>query len=123
MSLTIEKPIRGGIKVEHTRRTDTWLYLIPILAKPTPLARGCNLCRQVHPCKTIHLHLFNGTAIVSAGVLSDLRLAGMPNLRIAGAVKKPPTIEVGGKRTREEQNQRNRRIVHYGQSHRAPSRA
>jgi len=106
-----------GIYIEHRHRKTNWLYVVPILKIPflgpdgNPKARLCNLCRTAHACKTYHLDLVAGRAIVSQGVLDHLRLAGLPNLDITGTTKNPPPIEVAGKRTRVEQNQDNQKIL------------
>lgn len=81
----------SGIRLRHRYHRNT-LYLVPVLKKPTPKARTCNLCKVTHPCKTVHLHLNEGNVTVSEGVLADLKLAGLPDLDILGEVKQPPTL-------------------------------
>lgn len=111
----MKKPL--GIYIEHKHRKTNWLYAVPILKIPRigsnglPNTRICNLCKSAHSCKVIHLDLVEGRAIVSQGVLKTLRLANLPNLEITGTTDSPPPIKVGGKASRVEQNQDNRKIL------------
>lgn len=110
-----KKPV--GVYVEHRYRKSDWLYLVMVWKKPfvgkdgKHQSRFCELCQTLHFTKTYHLELHQGRAIVSQGVLADLRLAGLPNLDIVGTTKTPPPLAVGGKYgSRVEQNQTNRKI-------------
>lgn len=102
-----------GIRVRHRFHHGSILYLVPVLKKPFPKAKKCPLCRSFHGCKTIHLHLVEGDVIVSEGVLADLRSAGMPDLDVVEVVAKPPTLKIG-KVSRQEQDQKHRKVVQYG---------
>lgn len=96
-----------GIRIRHRYHRNI-LYLVPDLKKPhRPIM--CPTCHTVHACKTTHLHLVNGAAIVSEGVLKDLQEAGMPDLDVVEVVAQPPTLEVG-RMSRQEQDQRHGRI-------------
>jgi hypothetical protein len=89
------------------------LYLVPVLKKPIKRPRKCPVCHTPHPCKTVHLHLVEGDAIVSSGVLAELKMAGMPDLDVVEVVARPPALEIG-RVSRQEQDQRNRKVVKYG---------
>lgn len=87
--------------------------LVPILAKPFfgDSIKKCPNCQVIHPVKTVHLWLDDaGSALVSEGVLKDLKSAGMPNLTISAEVKSPPTLKIGIM-TRPEIDHKNRRIT------------
>ncbi len=111
----MKKPL--GIYVEHRHRKTNWLYVVPIFKIPYlgpdghPKAQLCNLCRTAHACKTIHLDLVEGRAIVSQGVLDTLRLAGLPSLDITGTTKNPPPLAVATGTSRPAQNSANRSIL------------
>lgn len=79
--------------------------LVPVMSKPIRgLLRDCPVCHIIHPVKTIHLSLSpTGSAIVSAGVLEDLKAAGMPDLDIVGHTASPPPIYVQGSRQESDQ--------------------
>ena len=105
-----------GIRIAHNSARSS-IVLVPILAKPfigQSLDR-CPSCHLVHPVKTVHL-LFDadGTCIVSAGVLADLKSAGMPGLSVLAEVLKPPALHFGPGVTREQVDNSNRKIVRYG---------
>ena len=110
-----DKPV--GIYIEHRFRKTDWLYLVSVWKKPFvgpdgPMSRFCPLCRTLHFTKTVHLDLVEGRAVVSKGVLEELRMAGLPDLDIVGTTKTPPPLKVGGKAgTRVEQNQTNRKLT------------
>ncbi len=111
----MDKPL--GIYIEHRYRKFDWLYLVMVWKKPfigpdgKPMSRFCELCQTLHFTKTVHLDLVQGRAIVSTGVLEELRMAGLPDLDIVGTTKIPPPLMVGSKRgARPAQNQTNRQI-------------
>lgn len=113
-----KKPL--GVYVEHRYRKSNWLYLVSVWKKPFTRKNGetvskfCPLCQTLHFTKTVHLDLVAGRAIVSEGVLEELRMAGLPDLDITGTTKNPPPLRVGGKATsRPEQNLANRKILVY----------
>jgi hypothetical protein len=106
-----------GIRIAHSQARSS-VVLVPIMAKPfsgQSLDR-CPTCHLVHPVKTVHL-LFDaaGTCIVSAGVLKDLRAAGMPGLTVMAEVLKPPPLRLSAGVTREQVDYSNRKIVRLGQ--------
>ncbi len=110
------KPV--GIYVEHRYRKTDWLYLVMVWKKPyvgsdgVHESRFCPLCQTLHFTKTYHLELHQGRAIVSTGVLEDLRLAGLPDLDVVGSTATPPPLMVAGNRGgRVEQNQTNRKLT------------
>lgn len=100
-----------GVRIRHRFHRGNLLYLVPLLAKPIK-GRHCPLCQTEHGCKTIHLELRDGAAIVSTGVLADLQSAGMPDLDIVGEVVAPPTLRAGSM-SRVRQDQRNERITQW----------
>lgn len=111
----MDKPL--GIYIEHRYRKTNWLYLVSVWKKPfigpdgKPMSKFCPLCQTLHFTKTVHLDLVQGRAIVSTGVLEELRMAGLPNLDIVGTTKTPPPLTIGGNRgARPAQNQTNRHI-------------
>ena len=105
-----------GIYVEHQYRKTDWLYLVSVFKKPfigpdgLPMSKFCPLCQTLHFTKTVHLDLVQGKAIVSKGVLEELRMAGLPDLDVVGTTETPPGLAVGGKTGRPEQNQKHRKI-------------
>ncbi len=113
----MDKPL--GIYIEHRHLKTNWLYTVPVWKKPYIGSDGiheskfCPLCQTLHFTKTYHLRLVEGRAIVSKGVLDDLRLAGMPDLDITGTTDNPPPLTVGDGRTRPEQDQTNRSLLVY----------
>ena len=104
-----------GISVTH-RTARSQMVLIPVLSKPFPPASRsatdpCPGCHLLHPCKTVHLWVDDrGTALVSEGVLADLRAAGMPELQVTGSTKRPPALRLGSGVTREQIDHGNRRM-------------
>jgi hypothetical protein len=106
-----------GIRIAH-RTARSGILLVPILSKPFPgpfdsVKDKCPTCHQVHMTKTVHLWLdADGTCIVSAGVLEDLRLAGMPGLAVMAEVLNPPPLQIGAGRA--EVDNGNRKIVRLG---------
>jgi hypothetical protein len=108
------KPV--GVYVEHRFRKSDWLYLVMVWKKPfvrsdgTKVSRFCPLCQTLHFTKTVHLDLVEGRAIVSSGVLEELKMAGLPDLDIVGTTAVPPGLKVGDAGSRVEQNQTNRQI-------------
>ncbi len=113
-----KKPL--GIYVEHRFRKTNWLYLVMVWKKPfidkttgKPKSRFCPLCQTLHFTKTVHLDLVEGRAIVSKGVLDELRMAGLPDLDITGTTKTPPPLKTGGTHvgSRPAQNLTNRSIL------------
>lgn len=115
----MDKPL--GIYIEHRHRKTNWLYLVMVWKKPyldpngKPMNRFCELCQTLHFTKTYHLDLVEGRAIVSQGVLADLKLAGMPSLDITGTTDNPPPLKVGKPSvgSRPAQNLNNRSILVY----------
>ena len=114
----MDKPL--GIYIEHRYRKSNWLYLVMVWKKPfiskidgKPMSRFCELCQVLHFTKTVHLDLVEGRAIVSIGVLEELRMAGLPDLDIVGTTKTPPPLKTGGTHvgSRPEQNLVNRGIL------------
>ncbi len=112
-----KKPL--GIYVEHRFRKTNWLYLVMVWKKPYIGSDGihkskfCPLCQTLHFTKTVHLDLVEGRAIVSTGVLEELKMAGMPDLDIVGTTKTPPPLKTGGEQvgSRPQQNLANRSIL------------
>ena len=111
-----DKPL--GIYIEHRYRKTNWLYLVSVWKKPfvgpngEHISKFCPLCQTLHFTKTVHLDLVQGRAIVSTGVLEELRMAGLPSLDIVGTTKTPPPLKVGPRVTsRPEQNLTNRQIL------------
>ena len=113
-----DKPL--GIYIEHRYRKTNWLYLVMVWKKPfiaqatgKPKSRFCPLCQTLHFTKTVHLDLVEGRAIVSKGVLEELKMAGLPDLDIVGTTKTPPPLKTGGTQvgSRPEQNLANRSIL------------
>ena len=115
----MDKPL--GIYIEHRYRKTNWLYLVMVWKKPyldpngKRMTRFCELCQTLHFTKTYHLDLVEGRAIVSKGVLDDLKLAGMPGLDIVGTTTTPPPLKVGKPTvgSRPQQNLANRSILVY----------
>lgn len=108
----------GGIRIGH-RTLRSCVALVPIPTKPFTGAslRKCPNCLVVHTHKTVHLWLDDvGSAIVSQGVLADLRAAGMPNLDILAEVKAPPPLTIG-RNSRPEVDHKNRKITWWEGSH------
>ena len=108
-----------GLIIEHASiRSNRMPHLVPVLSKPTVATRADGsrfvrpcICGTKHPCKTVHLYFdARGQAMVSPGVLADLRLAGMPDLTIVGTESAPPPIQMGGLDSRLLVDQRNRAI-------------
>lgn len=105
-----------GIRIAHDTVRNA-VVLVPILAKPFTgqSIDTCPSCHLVHPVKTVHLWLDGaGSCIVSEGVLKELQSAGMPGLSVMGEVKNPPPLTFGPGATREQLDNRNRRIVKLG---------
>jgi len=106
----------SGIRIAHTAKrsphpSGVIIHTVPIPRKPLSgdSFKRCPNCQVIHPVKTVHLWLDDaGTCLVSKGVLSDLQLAGMPDLVIVGEVKAPPAIQLGERR--EVTDSANRRI-------------
>lgn len=109
-----------GYRVTH-RTIRSRVCVIPILSKPfinrrtgERFQQNCPTCHVLHPVKCIHLWLDDtGSAIVSAGVLEELKSAGMPELDYVGVVRKPPPLRAGHGISRAEVDQQNRKIVQY----------
>lgn len=104
-----------GIRLVHAT-VRSGVLLIPIMKKPFPGpfsdADKCPTCHQIHMVKTVHLTLdADGTCIVSAGVLADLKTAGMPGLSVLAEVPNPPALHFGPGVTREMIDNSNRKIV------------
>jgi hypothetical protein len=82
-----------------------------------PYADGgftCPTCGVLHPVKAVHLWLNDaGECLVSEGVLEELRMAGMPDLVVVGAVDNPPTLQIGDGVNRAAVDQNNRQITQY----------
>lgn len=91
----------AGVVVQHRVHRSSVLVLVPILSKPIRgLLRDCPVCHIIHPVKTIHLSLSpTGSAVVSSGVLEDLKAAGMPDLDVVGHTPTPPALIIGHKAT------------------------
>lgn len=113
-SQKVSKPV--GIVVTHKFKR-SGMALIPLPHKPLYLdsVKPCPNCQIIHtdsfsrPVKTVHLWLDDtGSALVSVGVLEDLKKAGLPNLSIGGHVSNPPGIRLGDNRS--EVDHKNRTI-------------
>jgi len=103
--------VADGVHIRHSTARSR-LVLIPLMHKPLLLdsVRKCNGCNIVHPVKIIHLWVDDtGGAIVSTGVLTDLKRAGMPDLQVVGTLKKPPTLNLGRGVSRPQVDQANRK--------------
>ena len=102
----------AGVTIEHgTLRS--CVALVPVLAKPFffDSLTACPSCQMIHPCKTVHLWLDDaGRCVVSAGVLAELRMAGMPELSVVGEVKTPPPLRLGKGADRRQVDYANRTI-------------
>lgn len=94
------------------------MALVPIITKPfsgdsLKVCPGCKAyfgTEDVHLVKTVHLWLNDaGACMVSEGVLEELKQAGMPDLFVENAVERPPTLQLGV--PRERQDQEHRRII------------
>jgi len=108
----------GSVQIRHrTKRGKIGgqPHNVPVLSKPIRsfdqfgrlLERKCPTCGVHHPCKTVHLWLDDtGACLVSAGVLADLKLAGMPNLEVVGASSTAPPIEINKPRALVDRNNR-----------------
>jgi hypothetical protein len=86
-----------GFRLRYTR-PNAGLALVPLLHKPFfgQSLDTCPTCHVIHPVKVVHLWLEpDGHVTVSAGVLDDLRKAGLPDLVLVNEVKKPPPLKVG----------------------------
>ena len=87
----------AGIRVRHTGGLRNVCHVVPVMAKPyTTGPIDCPTCHVLHPVKSVHLWLEpDGTVLVSEGVLTELRMAGMPDLEVTGEVAKPPALRFG----------------------------
>ena len=95
----IVPPKGTGFNVRHKTITSK-VVLIPLMWIPMlgDSLRICNLCRMVHPVKTIHLQLDdNGRATVSFGVLEQMRRAGLKRFGFVyeGSLTAPPPVTCG----------------------------
>lgn len=99
---------REGIEVVHRTARST-MIVVEVNARPYAEPILCPTCRIAHVFKAVHLWLDDrGACVVSKGVLADLKLAGMPGLRVGHTVKNPPTLTVGHHVDRAEVDYRNR---------------
>lgn len=99
---------REGIEVRHQTARST-MIVVEVQKRPYGEPILCPTCKVAHVFKAVHLWLDDrGACVVSQGVLGDLKLAGMPSLRVSGIVRNPPTLTVGHKVDRAEVDYRNR---------------
>lgn len=103
-----------GIRIRHATARST-MVLVPVMVKPlaagpADICPGCRLIfgqQFVHPVKTVHLWLDDtGACLVSAGVLEDLKLAGLPDIQIVGHTDNPPPLAVGIPREKQDHQAR-----------------
>ena len=114
----IVPPKGTGFNVRHKTVTSK-VVLIPLMWVPMlgDSLRICNLCRMVHPVKTIHLQLDdNGRATVSFGVLEQMRRAGLKRFGFVyeGSVAAPPTLRLDNTGSRAEVDYTNRASSMWG---------
>lgn len=90
-------------------------HTVPVMSKPIVsfdhngkrIYPICPTCHVHHPVKTVHLWLDEkGEMMVSAGVLADLKLAGMPDLTITNGCLAPPSISLNKPRSIVERDNR-----------------
>ena len=102
---------RGGVMLMHPWKRNT-LHIVE--NEDRPFADGgylCNACHIHHRFKTTHLWLdMTGACIVAVPILAEIRRAGDRAMKVFSYVADPPTLEIGQK-TREEQDNKNRRIL------------
>jgi hypothetical protein len=99
---------RQGIEVRHQTARST-MIVVEVTKRPYAEPLLCPTCLIAHVFKAVHLWLDDrGACVVSEGVLVDLKLAGLPGLRVGGVVKNPPTLTVGHHVDRAEVDFRNR---------------
>lgn len=86
-----------GIRIRRVDGRGNYCYLVPVMQKPyTTGPIDCPTCLVLHPVKTVHLWLEpDGSVIVSPGVLTELRMAGMPELEIVNEVADAPPLRIG----------------------------
>ena len=98
------------------------VFVVPIMSKPYVTKAGdaapimCPTCHVLHPVKCVHLWLdASGVCIVSAGVLEELKSAGLADFHLVyeGPVIKPPPLKAGHGVSRAEVDQENRKIIQY----------
>lgn len=108
----LNKPI--GFRVKHASFRSCTLGVV-VLAKPFEDGGFmCPSCHVWHPVKVVHLWLDDrGEALVSQGVLDELRLGGMPELTYEGPAYDPPPLTLGPGVDRAKVDQDNRKIVQY----------
>lgn len=103
-----------GWRIRHDTLRST-LHVVPVLA--IPYADGgfiCPTCHILHPVKAVHLWLDdNGEALISEGVLGELRQAGLPELTLVGGVTNPPPLKIGQGVDRANIDHDNRKIIQY----------
>jgi hypothetical protein len=98
----------GGVEVIHAFERSK-MIVVDVAGRPYAEPLLCPTCQITHRVKAVHLWLDDrGVCVVSSGVLDDLKLAGMPHLRVGGFVKNPPTLTVGHHVNRAEVDYRNR---------------
>lgn len=101
-----------GIILKHDSARNS-LWVVENSAKPfSDGGYDCNMCVGVHHYgKATHLWLEpDGSCMVSKGVLKELRAAGLPQLTIVGATKKPPPLRLGRNANRQQVDNTNRKI-------------
>ncbi len=107
----IHRPEGGGVMLMHPWKRNT-LHIIENRAQPfTDGGYLCNACHIHHRFKTTHLWLdMHGACILSLPGLAEIRRAGDRTMKVYSHVADPPTLVIGQK-TREEQDNTNRRIL------------
>lgn len=109
---------KSGHQLRHPEARNQ-CYLVPLLGKPLPTPPGqpvkiCPTCRVHHPVKVLHLWLGPaGECLVSDGVLTELKAAGMAGFVLAGHTDDPPPLVIGDGRSRAAMDHDNRAQVIY----------
>jgi len=110
----------AGHRIRHDTQT-FGMVLIPLPDRPFPPATvdKCPTCQVKHYCKTIHIHLDAGVAIISQGVLESILRTSMledHGFTYDQVVLNPPPLNLARGRSRAEIDHRNRAIAVLGQT-------